>query len=116
MQFLQLHQIPIKCLLIGFITLNYFFKCSNSSKDGLPHADPLCGTDSKHLQREQTVSNEASFSLEMPRNDILGEIYSTIVILCSQAMKHCCALSSNGHWSQSSRARTESSAHFSEIP
>lgn len=37
--------------------------------------DPLCGADSKHLQREQTGSNE-DFSLEMPRNDI--DYYGTV--------------------------------------
>lgn len=40
MQFLQLHQVAIKSLLIGFITLNYFLNCYNSSKAGLPHARP----------------------------------------------------------------------------
>lgn len=81
MQFLQLHQAPIKSLLIGFLTLNYVFNCYNSSKAGLPHARPSLWYMQKHLQREQTGSNEANFSQEMPRNYILGGMYSTMLIL-----------------------------------
>lgn len=77
-QSLQIHQAAIKFLPIGFIITLLTAVISL----GLTPCQTLFMLQTASTYKgEQAVSNEASFILVMPRNDILGKMYSINVIL-----------------------------------